>query len=478
MRKINKKIKILMAAAEAAPIVKVGGLADVVGSLPKALSRLGCDVRLIIPGYRQINKRKFGFKKNFSGLSAQSGVEKIKFNLWESKKAISGAVVYLLEDNKYFTERSVYKKNSPADFLFFSLMVLKCLDFIKWKPNIIHCHDFHTAFIPALLKSDEFLKLKDIKTLFTIHNLRYQGKSAPKILKAANLDKKSLASLKSDISDGDVNFMVQGIVNADLINTVSPNYAREIFKKEYAEGLSGVLTGNKKKIFGILNGVDIDFFNPKKDRFIRAKYDNQSLSKKRENKIYLQKKLGLKVNSSLAVAGFVGRLCGQKGINLFTREVAELPCQFVFLGTGEKKYERYLKKLAQSYPGKVSANLFFDVALAQQIYAGADIILLPSEFEPCGLVQMIAMRYGTIPVARNTGGLADTINSKTGFKFKNFSSFDFKIAIKNALKIYYNYPKKWLKLQENCFNKNFSWTLSAKKYLTIYKKLAINKKNE
>lgn len=471
----NNKTKVLMVASEVAPLAKVGGLADVVGSLPIALNKLNCDARVIMPKYRNISEKKFGLKKIASNILIKAGRQKVKVNIWETKKAIKNTTVYLIEDNKFFTEKSVYKNNPPKDFLFFSVAVLESLSFLKFKPDIIHCHDFHTGLIPALLKTDRFSSLKDIKTLFTIHNLGFQGKSSPKILNIANLDENSLISLARDAADGDINFMVQGIINADLFNTVSPTYSKEVMTRELGAGLEKVIKQNKNKFSGILNGINIDHFNPAKDEFLKHKYSLKNLKNKVKNKLDLQKELGLEVNENIPLVGFIGRLYKQKGIKLITEDFAKLSCQFVFLGTGDKEREEYLKNLADKHPEKISAKIMFDIGFASQIYASSDILLVPSKFEPCGLIQMIAMRYGAVPVARDTGGLTDTINRQVGFKFKEFSSAGLKKVLKVALNVYLKHPLKWLKLQKNCMKKDFSWDFSARKYLTLYKKLDINK---
>jgi len=471
----KKKTKVLMVAAEASPLAKVGGLADVVGSLPIALNKLDCEARVIIPKYRNILEKEFSLKKVASDILVKIGKRSLKVNLWQTKNAIKDTIVYLIEDNKYFIEKSVYEQNKPEDFLFFCQAVLTSLPHLKFKPDIIHCHDFHTGAISALLKTDQFPGQKNIKTLFTIHNLRFQGKSDPKILKLINLDEDSLVSMVRDAEDGDINLMVQAIINSDLVNTVSPTYSQEISSKKYAAGLEKIIKANRKKISGILNGIDIVSFNPETDRTIKENYSLKTINKKKTNKLWLQKKLGLEEDEKIPLVCFIGRLYSQKGIYLINDEIINLPCQFVFLGTGDQGRESYLKKMAKKYPKKVSANIMFNLNLARQIYAGSDMILVPSLFEPCGLIQMISMRYGTIPVVRDTGGLSDTINPKLGFKFKNFSTPSLKNTLKKALNLYYKNPNKWLKLQKNCLKKDFSWGLSAKKYLTLYKKLAIKK---
>ncbi|MDD5291541.1 MAG: glycogen/starch synthase [Patescibacteria group bacterium] len=477
---MKKGLKILMAASEMAPLAKVGGLADVVGSLPPALARLGCDVRVALPAYGSIDKKKIKAKKILSNIAVASAGQDLKINLWQTKA--SGITVYLLDCQKYFGGEEIYSGNKKIytgtedseRFLFFSLAILKVLPLIKFKPDIIHSHDFHTALIPNLLKADQNPYYKNTKTLYTIHNLNHQGKSEIKILSTGNLNKDSLKSLSRDAQDGDINFMVQGIINADLVNTVSPTYAKEIATSIYGAGIEKVIRQNRDKISGILNGIDVSFFNPAKDKLIKQNYTFKTLEKKVENKLALQKRLGLEQNKNIPLAGLVSRLAWQKGLELITENEAKLTCQFVFLGTGEKKYENQLKKIAKKYPDKISAQITFDIKLAQQIYAASDIFLMPSRFEPCGLGQMIAMRYGAVPIVRSTGGLADTVNKKLGFSFSEFTSVAFTKTLKDALNLYYKKPRKWKKMQKRGMKKDFSWRRSAKDYLKLYKKL-INK---
>jgi len=464
-----KKIKVLMPAAEMAPIAKVGGLADVVGSLPPALKKLGLDVRLILPLYGSIDRKKYSIKKTLSNITVPSNGQKLKINIWETK--LSGNRIYFIENKKYFADKDIYSTNDTERFLFFSLAVIKVMPAIKFIPDIIHCHDFHTGLIPDLLKTSADKKIKDIKTLYTIHNLNHQGQAGVGVLKTGNLSQNSLEILNRDASDGDINFMVQGIIGSDLVNTVSPTYAREIGAGEESAGLEKIINENSQKISGIINGIDTIFFNPETDKNIYKKYSRTTLKIKPENKLKLQKLFGLPEDKNIAVAGLISRLAWQKGLELIDETSAELPCQMVFLGTGEKKYEDELKKLAQKYPKKIAVNIGFDAKLAQQIYAGSDIFLMPSRFEPCGLGQMIAMRYGTIPLVRATGGLADTVDNKVGFTFSDFSAEAFFETLKSALEIYYHQPKLWLEMQKNCMKKDFTWNKSAKEYLNLYKKL-------
>jgi len=470
--KEHKKIKVLMAAAEVAPFAKVGGLGDVTGSLPPALQKLGVDVRLIMPLYGSVDKRKYKLKKIYSDLEVPSGMMMIKVNIWEAKLLGSDVIVYFIDAPEYFKYKDVYQPGDNSErFLFFSFAALYCLPAIKFNPDIVHCQDSHTALIPDVLSVTNLEYLKNIRTLYTIHNFRYQGKTSPVILKTGNLTKESTKSLSRDARDGDINFMAQGVLTADLINTVSPTYAKEITTSFYGAGLDKVIRKRKEDLYGIVNGIDTKFFNPQKDKYIKTNYSIKTLNKKLENKTYLQKKLKLPVKKGMPLVGVITRLAWQKGIDLITKRFTRFNAQFVFLGTGAKEYENHLKSLSKKHPKQFSAQIKFDIKLAQEIYAGSDIFLMPSRYEPCGLGQMIAMRYGTVPVVRATGGLADTVDKKTGFSFKNVSKSELFNSLKDALDVYYENPKKWKDMQKKCMQKDFSWDKSAKEYVKLYKKL-------
>jgi len=433
----NRKLKILLAAAEATPIAKVGGLGDVIGALPKALAELGADARIIMPFYGAIDRKKFAIKK-------------ISASLWRTFLPQTKITVYLLK-HKLFNGKKIYG-TAPGDgesdfkkFFCFSRAILTSLKAISFQPDVIHLNDWHTAAVAGLIKNRRL----NIKTVFTIHNLANQGISRKE----------------------NRNLMAEGILNSDLITTVSPTYAREILTPEYGSGLEKVLSKRKNNLDGILNGLDTDFFNPATDKLIKQNYSAAAINKKIKNKLILQKKLGLPAKKEIAVVGLVTRFVQQKGLNLITEKFARLNCQFVLLGAGEKKYENALTCLAKKYPDKFSVKIKFDEPLAHQIYAASDIFLVPSRFEPCGLTQLIAMRYGSVPVARAVGGLKDTVNSQVGFTFKKFNSVEFYKTLARALKVYYRQPKTWRRLQLNGLEKDFSWKKSAKQYLRLYQKL-------
>jgi starch synthase len=469
--KINK-IKVLMVAAEAAPFAKVGGLGDVVGSLPVALEKIGVETRVVLPLYGSINKKKYGLKKIYSNFEIPSNKHLVKVNVWEALFPGSSVKVYFIDASKYFSEKDIYIHGDNSErFLFFSLATLYTLPIMEFHPDIIHIHDSHPALIPDIIKTSRINHLKNIKTLFTIHNFRYQGKADPIVLSTGNLRKDSLKSLTVDARDGDINFMVQGLLNADLINTVSKTYADEITTSFYGAGLERLLRERKDDLSGILNGIDVDFFNPEKDEHIKEKYSITDIEKKVKNKLFLQKKLGLPIKADVALCGMVTRLAWQKGIELFTEHFAKLGCQFVFLGTGDAKYEKKLQDLAEKYPDTISVQTKFSVELAEQIYAGSDIFLMPSRYEPCGLGQMIAMRYGSVPVARATGGLKDTVTPDVGFTFEKIETAEFYATIKKALNVFYKEPEVWREMMLSAMQKDFSWTKSAAEYLKLYQKL-------
>lgn len=469
----NQKIKILMTAAEVAPFAKVGGLADVVGSLPPALKKIGIDVRIMMPKYGNIDEKKYRLKKKLIGVKINSEGKNVKIDIWEGKIPKSNVIVYFLAYPKYFGKKEVYSHSNDVErFLFFSQASLYSLEAIKFIPDVIHCHDYHTSAIIDLVKVTQDEKLKNIKTILTIHNLDYQGKFTKfEQLGLANLYIDSLPSLRKDAEDGDINLLVQGILGADVINTVSNTYAKEIMTTQYAPSLDNIIKLRKKDLFGILNGIDVDFFNPETDKYIYKKYSIKTIKDKNYNKIQLQKELGLPESKNIPMIGLVSRLVGQKGLDLIEDYIGNLNCQFVFLGTGAPEFENQLIELAKKFPDKVSTKILFNVGLAQKIYAGSDMFLMPSKFEPCGLGQMIAMRYGTIPIVRATGGLVDSVNSSIGFSFKKYDQISLKKTLIKALNVYHKDPKKWSLMIKKAMKEDFSWDNSAKKYLEIYQRI-------
>ena len=480
-------MRVLFVASECSPFAKVGGLGDVVGSLPKALKELGVDVRICLPKYQIIDLKKYRFEL----ISREVPVKNEKVNLYKGFLPESEVILYLLENEKYFGENGVYHNlfsfKGIQRFLFFSQAVLEIFSNFKWSPQIIHCNEWHTAILPVLAK----LQVKNlkyapyrnkvsgagfkVKSLLTIHNLSNQGKwNEKEIFNFLSLKGNEMESLRIRDKDSDFNILQQGILNADLLNTVSPTYAKEILIKEYGEGLEDSLLRRKKELFGILNGIDKKKFNPETDLELKTNYSLKNLDRKIENKIHLQEILNFEKNPEIPLLAFIGRLDLQKGVDLIIEiipELIKLGCQLLILGVGSPEYEKKLLEFSQKYPQNILAQIKFDSVLAQKIYGGADIILIPSKFEPCGLVQMIAMRYGTIPVARKTGGLVDTIEDREiGFLFKEYQGEAFLKTIKKVLNLY-QAKEEWQKLIREAMKKDFSWTRSAKEYLQLYKKL-------
>ncbi len=480
-------MNVLYATSELTPIAKVGGLGDVAGSLPKAIKNLGVDIRVVLPRYDIIDEKKYSLQF--------LGERKIKFGqidelvkIYQTKIPDSSVPVYLIENKRYLTSGGIYFEKSAfvekfaeiERFLFFSYAVYQLFgeeSKLLWQPDIIHCQDWHVAIIPLLIK----LKKLKIKTLLTIHNLANQGKwNAQEIFDFLGIKGDEIDSLKIRFN-GDLNLIQQGILNADFINTVSPSYAQEILTKEFGEGLEETILKRKNNLFGILNGIDEERFSPEKDKEIKVNYSIRSLEKKKENKKDLQQITNLSITDE-PLFGFISRLTDQKGSELIYQiadRLVKLGCQIVFLGQGQDYYENQLKELIKKYPKNIFTKIGFDPSLAQKIYAGADIFLMPSRFEPCGLGQMIAMKYGTVPIVRAVGGLKDSVedtkivNGKvfgTGFVFKKYEAEELFQTIKRALNFFQN-KKIWRKIQENGMRKDFSWKSSAKKYLQLYKKL-------
>lgn len=492
----KQKIEVIMAGAEMSPLVKVGGLGDVIGSLPLALEKLGVKLKIFLPFYAFIDKRKFKIKLFKKGFSVDLHGQMHNFDVYTAKLVGSKVEIFLIK-NKVFDFKDVYiggrkhfNKNKKdvysrgvsdvERFVFFSKAIVEVIKDLKWQPDVIHCHDWHSAMLPSFIDeySLEYKNFSNIKSLYTIHNLANQGVAGLDIVDYAGLHRDLTPALMEDYYDQDgdkINSMKLGILSADYINTVSPNYAKEILTKEYGAGLETYLKRRKKDLFGIINGLDLKLFDPAKDKSLVAKYNIKTAPKAKQlNKKSLQK-LAKLPNENLPVFGLVSRLVSQKGLDILLPALEALlkveDFQVVILGTGSSQIENDLKRLAKKYPDKVSVNIGFSLALAQKIYAGSDFFLMPSRFEPCGLGQMIAMRYGTIPLVKQTGGLKDTVvHNKTGLVFKKHSEKEMLKALKQSLSLYKN-KAKFAKIQKTGMEQDFSWNNSAQEYLKLYNKL-------
>lgn len=481
----DRQLKILLVSSEVVPFAKTGGLADVAGSLPKALSTVGAedvgnDVRVAMPKYKDVEDGKYlvDFPVEIGGhnetcIIRETGID-AQFN--GRQKRIS---VYLVDNYHYFYRDGMYMFDDDAErFIFFCRSVLEMLEQINWQPDIIHCNDWQTGAVPFLLKThyrnDDFYN--KIVTVFTIHNLQYQGNFSKQTLKLLGVGDDYFRPELLEFY-GSVSLIKTGILYADVVNTVSRTYAREIQTAERGERMDGVLRMRSRDLYGILNGINYHEFNPQTDPRIHRNYDQNNLHNKKENKFALQKEMGLTVRD-IPVIGLISRLVDQKGLDLLAEivdDILKMDIQLVVLGSGDEYYENLFKDMKKRHPEKMGLYIGFNSILAQRIYAGSDMFLMPSRFEPCGLGQLISLRYGTIPIVRFTGGLADTVreydyNTGTGngFIFRDYSGKALQEAIGRALRLYSEEPERWKGLVKNAMELDFSWARSAVEYLQLY----------
>lgn len=476
-----EKLKILIVSSEAAPFVKSGGLGDVVGSLPKALRKLGADVRVVIPKFRKIKNENYIDVEYLGGFDVKLG--------WRTQKAgvlfKNGEVpTYFIENDFYFGRDELYGYDDDNErFAFFSKAVLDMLPFVDFVPDIIHCNDWQTGPVPMLLRETykKITYLKDIKTIYTIHNLQYQGNFDPSSMEMLDLPWYLYDNGTVEFY-GRMSYMKAGLVYADIISTVSETYADEIQTEEYGYGFDGIIRAGKDRLRGIINGIDYETNNPETDKRIDVNYSADNAEAKKENKRLLQERLGLE-QRDVPMICMISRLADQKGLDILANAMERLmqnDIQFVILGTGEKRYEDMFRYYENRWKGRFCSCIMFDDTLAQKIYASGDMFLMPSRFEPCGLGQMFSLRYGTVPVVRKTGGLADSVeqfNGETGtgngFLFETYDAEGILWAVGEALKIYAD-TDKWNTLVKNCMNTKLSWSDSAEKYMELYKEMLNN----
>jgi len=481
---MGKVFKVLFATSEMVPLAKTGGLADVAYSLPKALRRRGHDVRVVMPFYRQVSASGADIER----LGVYIHVP-IKDNMVEAEICqciVDGIPVYLIDKGEYYDREYLYGTpegdylDNAERFIFFCRVVLEVAEALEFKPDVLHCNDWQTGLVPVYVKklysSNPFWQ--DVATVFTIHNLAYQGLFWHLDYPMTGLPWELFTPEGLEFY-GKINMLKAGIVFSDVINTVSKKYSKEIQTPEFGYGLDGVLRARSQDLYGILNGVDYEVWNPETDPFIAANYGPDKLGGKKECKKDLLREMGLKVDAECPVVGMVSRLAGQKGFDILSEVIDKIMQEdlyFVLLGTGEKKYHEIFEDVARRYPRKAGIRIAFDNALAHKIEAGADIFLMPSFYEPCGLNQMYSLKYGTVPVVRATGGLDDTIknfNPKTGkgngFKFKQYTGQALFLCLKRALEVYKD-KKLWKQLMLNGMREDFSWDRSACEYEKLYKK--------
>lgn len=479
-------MKVLFVASEAVPFIKTGGLADVAGSLPKALKAEGVDIRVILPKYGNISSEYRDKMTHVGNITVPvswrdkyTGIDMLEYD---------GVTYYFVDNEEYFKRGGIYGYFDDAErFAFFSRAVLNVLPMLDFWPDVIHSNDWHAAMVNVFLKLDHIgdTRYQGIKTIFSIHNLKYQGVFPKSIMNdVLGLDWKYFNNGDLEFYDA-VNYMKAGIIYADMIGTVSRTYATEIQYDYFGENLDGLLRKRNNALFGIVNGIDYDVFNPETDKNIYVNYNADDWSKKLLNKERLQADLGLPVNRNIPMFSMVTRLVDAKGLDLLVRIMDEVlsseDCQFVLLGTGDKRHEDWFRGLHGRFPNKVSVNITFDNQLAQRIYASSDVFLMPSIYEPCGIGQLIALRYGTIPLVRATGGLKDTVipynkyedngGGGNGFVFDNINAHDMLHTIRRVLEMYEN-PGQWQGLVRNALRSDYSWKKSAGEYIERYKQVS------
>lgn len=473
--------KILYVASECVPFIKTGGLADVVGTLPKTFSKEEADVRVVLPNYMCIKpewkermKDIAFFSMDLSWRNQYVGIKELEYE---------GITFYFIDNEFYFAGPAPYStiEGDIEKFCYFSKAVLAILPALDFKPDIIHCHDWQAGLVPVYLKTS-FAGLpfyQDIKTVFTIHNLQYQGMTAIDRLKdLSGLPNEVFTADKLECYGG-ANMLKGGLTYADWITTVSDTYSQEIQMPYYGEKLDGLLRARKNQLSGIVNGIDYDIYNPEIDPAMEAHYTSEDvIEKKVINKLALQKKVGLPENKDIFTIGVISRLADQKGFDLIDYvmdDICSKKVQFVLLGSGDPRYENMFRYYANKYPDTVSANICYNDTLSKMIYAGCDAILMPSRFEPCGLCQLMALRYGTVPIVRETGGLKDTVEpyneiekSGTGFSFTNYNAHDMLHVIEYASKVYYEDRESWNDIVKRGMEEDFSWPRSASIYMELY----------
>lgn len=482
-----KKLNILFAASEVVPFAKSGGLADVAGALPKALKKMGHDIRVVMPRYYIVDKEKYQLKPLEGPLGVPMGIMgELWAQAYEGKIPGSDVSVYFIEYDAYFGRKGLYDENGVAfhdndnRFIFFSKAVMQLAKKLDFKPDVIHVNDWHTAAIPVMLNTTykDDVHFSGAGTLLSIHNLEHQGKFYKGVMDVLDVGWEHFNADELEEYDG-VNLLKGGIVHADAINAVSKKYAQEIQTSEYAWGLEGLINEKSYKLYGILNGVDYDEWSPDTDKLIPYNFDRDNLTGKSLCKAALQEKYGLPKRADVPLIGLVGRFAEQKGIGLLAASIhklLELDIQIVMLGTGEKWAEHFFEDVGRHHSDKFAVTVGYDNTLAHLIEAGSDMFLMPSLFEPCGLNQIYSLSYGTVPIVRATGGLDDTIENYnadtkegTGFKFYSATAEALIDTVGWAVYTWYNDKEGYLALQKEGMKRRFDWQIAAKAYEDLYR---------
>ncbi len=479
-------MKILFAGSECYPFVKTGGLADVMGALPKALKAEGADVRVILPKYACIAdeyKDKMEYITHFYMRLGDNPFEKY---VGLMKLELDGICYYFIDNEDYYSYGNPYTDviNDIERYIFFCKAVLAALPVLDFLPDVIHCHDWQAALIPVYLRTlfKDTELAHNARTVFTIHNLRFQGIHSPHYIQSISGLPDRAFGIDDMLHNRDANMMKGGIVYADKVTTVSETYAWEITTPEYGETLEGVLSYYRHKLCGIVNGIDYEVYDPENDARLYRNYSSKDfVSGKRENKLKLQDELGLKQDQNKFVIGLISRLTDQKGLDLVAEVIDSLldgNTQFILIGTGDPWYESMFRELEERYKGTVSANIMYSDERARRLYAAADVMLVPSRFEPCGLTQLMAMRYGSLPVVRETGGLKDTVEpynvydqTGNGFSFDRYEPGLLYDAVNYAKSVYFEDQKAWRGLVRRAMTSDYSWKQSAEKYRLLYEEL-------
>ena len=468
-------MNVLICASEGAPFIKTGGLADVIGALPKALIKEGVDARVIMPYYKKIKEKN---NATYIGYAYVRIADKNEY-LGVFKDTCEGVTYYFIDSDKYFNRDTIYGHGDDGErFAFFCFAVLEAIKVCDFYPDIVHNNDWQTGLIPYLLKANYnyYPEYRRIKTIYSIHNIQYQGIFPKDLLNILFMPYSNSLEFNNC-----VNFMKTAIMESNIINTVSPTYREEVLTDYYGYEMNKVLELRKDDFYGIINGLDVDKYNPATDKNLYANYDSNSfIEGKKKNKDELLKEYNAK-SLEAPLFGLVSRLVDQKGVDLFMPILEDVlyysNATFFILGSGDKKYEDYFNYLANKYPGRFLCYIGYSDPLAQKVYAASDIFLMPSKFEPCGLGQMIAMRYGSLPLVRETGGLKDTVKpyniytgEGTGFSFTNYNAHNFKDVMFLAMMTYQD-KESWHALVKRAMEQDFSWNASAKSYIELYKKL-------
>ncbi len=482
---MKRKLNVLFAAFEAAPFMKTGGLGDVAGSLPQALKKAGCEIRVMIPKFKTMPEKYKEQLTHVTNFFVPLGWRNLYVGI---ETLVHRGVTYYFVDNEYYfgRDRAYGYFDDGERIAYFSKAICESLKYLPdFKCDILHCNDWHTALSTVFLR--EFYHNDDplyeqVKTVFTVHNLKFQGQMSDMVLG----DILGLYGIKNAedqlrVDDHSINFMKGALCYSDILTTVSETYAQEIQRPFFGENMDDIFRRRSSVLYGIMNGIDTEVYNCETDKLIEKPYSRLNLTGKEVCKEAIQREMGLEIDPDIPVMAMVGRLTAQKGMDLVDRVIDDIlkkPIQFIVLGTGDQKYEDMLRYYEWKYPEKMRSCIMFDEALSHRLYAGSDMFLMPSVFEPCGLSQMIAMGYGSLPIVRETGGLKDSVipyneytGAGTGFSFANINAHEMLHAIEYALDVYNNEPVRWRRLMENAMSEDFSWNRAASKYLEIYEKL-------